>query len=141
MGRRAKVSFGNKALERALTNYGDDVIGRVKEIVSETTYNLYNNLIDLIPVDDGNLWKSVEIEFSNDGLSAKITIGAAYAIFVNFGTGIYAQNGNGRKDAWVYWSDKLGRFVYTEGQKPQEFWGPSVDRASRFFAKEMKKLG
>ncbi|MCJ0932924.1 HK97 gp10 family phage protein [Virgibacillus halodenitrificans] len=141
MARRANVSFGNKALQRALNNFGDEIIAEVKRIVAETTYKLYNEIMALIPVDDGNLRDSVEIDFSNDGLSARLDIGAEYAIYVNFGTGIYAEEGNGRKTPWVYWSNKLGRFVYTEGQKAQEFWGPSIDRASRFFAKEMKKLG
>lgn len=141
MFKNAKVSFGNTALQKALRNYGDEVIEAVKKVVHETAYILYNELMALMPEDDGNLKGSVEIEFSTDGLSALLKINANYAIYVNYGTGIYAVGGNGRKTPWVYWSDKLGRFVFTRGQDPQNFWGPAIDRASRYFRKEMKKLG
>lgn len=39
------------------------------------------------------------------------------AIWEEFGTGEHAINGDGRKGGWRYWSDKLGRFVFTRGKE------------------------
>lgn len=40
--------------------------------------------------------------------------------FVEYGTGIYAADGNGRKSPWV-WIDKNGKGHYTHGMKPRHF--------------------
>lgn len=44
--------------------------------------------------------------------------GAPYPVYVEFGTGIFAENG--RKTAWV-WGDKNGDFHFTRGMKPRHF--------------------
>jgi len=94
----------------------------------------------LAPVDDGNLRDSIEVKYFNKGLSARVTVGSFYAVFLEFGTGIYAAGGDGRKDPWVYYSDKLNRFVFTRGIRPQPFFRPSVEQALNHFQKEMNKL-
>ena len=43
-----------------------------------------------------------------------------YPIFVEYGTGIYADGGKGRQSPWV-WPDKNGKFHYTRGMKPRHF--------------------
>ena len=43
-----------------------------------------------------------------------------YPIFVEYGTGIYADGGKGRQSPWV-WRDKNGKFHYTRGMKPTHF--------------------
>ncbi|WP_203364717.1 HK97-gp10 family putative phage morphogenesis protein [Bacillus sp. REN10] len=137
----ANIKFGSKRLSAALHRYGQAVEKEIKRIVVETAKIIESNAKALAPVDDGNLKQSIETEVTNGGLTAVVTVGAHYAIYVEFGTGIYATGGDGRKTPWIYWSDKLGRFVYTRGQKPQEFWGPAVDIGRRYFQTEMRKLG
>lgn len=44
----------------------------------------------------------------------------SYPIFVEYGTGIYADGGKGRQTPWV-WRDKNGKFHYTRGMKPRHF--------------------
>lgn len=136
-----RLSFGSKQLSAAIHKWGDDVIDEVKRIVAETAYIIVNQAKALAPEDDGNLKKSIEITFEKDGLTALIKVGTHYAIYVEFGTGIYAKEGNGRKDAWTYWSDKLGRFVTTNGMRPQPYWFPAIDSGQKYFRKEMRKLG
>ena len=48
-------------------------------------------------------------------------IGSNYqnAIWEEFGTGIHALNGNGRKTPWVYTPDDGKTFYRTKGKKPQ----------------------
>lgn len=141
MPRRASVQIGNRRLERALREFESHVMDRVKEIVTETTLMIYNNATALVPVDDGALRNSISYDVASDGLSGKIEVDSGYAIYVEFGTGIYSSEGTGRQTPWVYWSNKLNRFVYTQGQKPQPFWYPSIDKGARYFRKEMDKLG
>lgn len=46
--------------------------------------------------------------------------GAPYPLYVEYGTGIYADNGKGRQSPWV-WRDKNGDYHWTRGIKPQHF--------------------
>jgi len=43
-----------------------------------------------------------------------------YAIYVEFGTGEFAENGAGRKGGWTY-QDPSGEWFFTWGQEPQKF--------------------
>lgn len=50
-----------------------------------------------------------------------------YAPYVHEGTGLYAADGNGRKDVpWTY-CDEQGNFHSTSGQKPNPFLQDAVD--------------
>ncbi|MGN7409966.1 HK97-gp10 family putative phage morphogenesis protein [Sporosarcina sp. SAFN-010] len=135
------VKVGNRALANALKKYGDSVIDDVKRIITETAYIIMNNAKVMAPVDDGNLRDSIEVEIVPGGMTAIVRVTANYAIYVEYGTGIYAVEGNGRKTPWTYYSDKLGRFVTTEGMKPQPFWDPAIEKGQRHFRKEMRKIG
>ncbi len=126
--------------ERSVSRFRRKKIKEVKRVVAETAEMMADQMRALAPVDDGNLRDSIEVNYFNKGLSAKITVGAFYAVFLEFGTGIYSESGTGRKDGWVYYSDKLGRYVFTRGIRPQPFYRPSVEQALNHFQREMNKL-
>lgn len=128
-------------MQRAIRRYGDNVIDEVKRIIVETAYIIHSNAQALATVDEGNLRDSIEVEILPDGMTAIVRVTAHYAIYVEYGTGIYAVEGNGRDTPWTYFSDKLGRFVTTEGMRPQPFWDPAIDKGQRHFRKEMRDLG
>lgn len=136
-----RITLGNKYMRRAVRKYAEDFEAEVKKIVTETAAIIHSNAKALAPVDDGNLRDSIEMEILNDGFLAFVRVTAHYAIYVEYGTGIYASKGNGRQTPWTYYSDKLNRFVTTEGQKPQEFWSPAIDAGDRHFRNELRKLG
>lgn len=46
--------------------------------------------------------------------------GAPYPVYVEYGTGIYADNGQGRQSPWV-WRDKNGDYHWTRGIPPHHF--------------------
>ncbi|MEH6941525.1 HK97-gp10 family putative phage morphogenesis protein [Bacillus sp. JJ722] len=133
--------FGDKALQRALKKFGDAIIEDAKALVAETAYLIQAQARALAPHDSGYLRQSIEVDILNGGLTAKVTVGAEYAIYIEYGTGVFAVEGNGRKDPWVYYSDKYGRFVFTKGMKAQPFWMQAVDSGRKHFGKEVKKLG
>lgn len=66
-----------------------------------------------------------------------------YAVFNELGTGIYASEGNGRKDPWVYRDDKTGKFYTTKGMKPIHFLKRAieehVDEYRRIAEQELQK--
>lgn len=47
-----------------------------------------------------------------------------YAIYVEFGTGEFAENGQGRKGGWAYVGPD-GEWHFTRGMKPQSFLRPA----------------
>jgi len=145
MGRRGiKIGIemgGIRQFERTVKRFEKQYIKAVKRVVAETAQMIKSQAQALAPVDDGNLRQSIEVRFYKRGLSAEIIVGASYGIYVEFGTGIYAKEGNGRKEPWVYWSEKLGRFVYTRGMKSQPYWSPALEAGSKYFEREMNKLG
>lgn len=63
--------------------------------------------------------------------------------FNEHGTGIYADNGNGRKDGWVYPLGN-GEFRFTMGLPPKYFVRDTrefyADKASRFIEDNIRRL-
>lgn len=54
------------------------------------------------------------------GTSLTTPDGEPYPVYVEYGTGIYADNGKGRQSPWV-WRDKNGDYHWTRGIEPQHF--------------------
>lgn len=134
---------GNRTLEKALKKWGKSIENDVKRIVHETALIIQSEARARAPESSGYLRQSITyvMDISNQGISAMITVGADYGIYIEYGTGKYATNGNGRKGTWVYFDEKLGRFVLTSGQPPQPYWFDSLEVGRKYFIKEMKKLG
>lgn len=134
-------SKGDIGFLKAVNNFEQTIIDGVKRVIVETAEMAAAQMKALAPVDESNLRKSIEVDYSPDGLRAKIIVGAEYGIYLEYGTGIYALDGNGRKDPWVYYSEKLGRYVYTRGIHAQPYFHPAMEQASDFFTREMNKIG
>lgn len=79
----------------------------------------------LCPVDTGNLRNSITHMVDEQEPAAIIGTDNEYAAYVELGTGIYAEGGDGRPTPWVY-QDANGNWHYTHGQKPQPFLKPAV---------------
>lgn len=96
----------------------------------------------------GSLRKSITHKVIGDtvyvGTNMKAPNGASYPIFVEFGTGIYADGGKGRQSPWV-WRDKNGKYHYTRGIKPRHFMKNALSRADhveeykKIYEKQLKK--
>lgn len=69
--------------------------------------------------DGGKTKESWEHRVDTDKM--EVQIGSRYknALWEEFGTGIYALNGDGRKTKWVYKNKKDGKFYATVGKKPR----------------------
>lgn len=98
--------------------------------------------IQKCPVDTGNLRGSINSEVDEGKLSVKIGTPVEYAPYIEFGTGEYAENGEGRKGGWFFEYDgnkgeKGKRF--TRGNKPQPFLRPALLENKEKIAKLMSE--
>lgn len=134
------IRFGSRRLSRSVRQFSESVVADAKRVVVETAFMIQANARSLAPSDDGNLRQSIEVEIRDGGLTAVVTVGAHYAIYVEFGTGVYAVNGDGRQTPWAYYSDKLGQFVTTRGMQAQPYWFPAIEVGQRHFRTEMNRL-
>ncbi len=88
-----------------------------------------SSAIEKSPVDLGNLRGSITAEVDESQLSVKIGTPVEYAPYVEFGTGEFAEGGEGRKGGWFYdyqggKGEKGARF--TLGMKPYPFLRPAL---------------
>ena len=80
------------------------------------------------PKDTGALRNSItsKVEVEGKEVIGTIFTPLEYALYVEYGTGLFAESG-GRKDVpWNYQDDK-GEWHSTSGQKPQPFMRPAVE--------------
>ena len=60
------------------------------------------------------------------GNTAYIGTNESYAVYVEFGTGKYAEGGKGRPTPWVYQDDR-GEWHRTSGSRAQPFMRPGIN--------------
>ena len=77
------------------------------------------------PKGDGDLRRSITSKV--EGLEGVVFTALEYAPYVEYGTGLFAENGNGRKDVpWVYCDDK-GNWHTTSGRQPSPYMRPALN--------------
>lgn len=133
----AKVKYGNWNLVAELEDYREEMERWVKKGIAKTTMKIYNTAVALAPVDTSYLRESIDYKFTDGGFSSVISVGADYAIYVEYGTGIYAEGPGGsraKKIPWFY-EDGDGEWHKTYGQQAQPFWNPAIDEGRAFFNK------
>ena len=77
------------------------------------------------PVDTGHLRESIhsDVEWQGNTCIGIVGTNVEYAPYIEYGTGIYATNGNGRQTPWVY-KDAKGWHT-TRGMMAQPFMYPA----------------
>lgn len=95
----------------------------------------------LCPVDTGQLRASIHSRV--EGNVGTIGSNLDYAPFVCYGTGLFAEEGNGRQDVpWRYQTPD-GQWHSTSGQKPQPYLRPALEMHKQdiinIFNEEIKK--
>ena len=78
----------------------------------------------LAPVATSRLKHSIDYIVDDDELVGYVGTNVDYAIYVEFGTGEFAENGNGRKGGWMY-KDPSGEWFFTWGIEPQPYLRPA----------------
>lgn len=68
-----------------------------------------------------------QVESRGKDIIGKVGSPLEHALYVEFGTGEFAENGAGRKGGWSY-QDPSGEWFFTWGQDPQPFMRPAFRR-------------
>ena len=105
----AVIAAKNEAVARALEAVGLQAEGYAKMLEYVDTGRLRNSITHGVDEDTAYIGTAVE-----------------YAPYVEFGTGIYASNGGGRKDPWAYQDDK-GNWHRTSGIKPSHAFQKAIN--------------
>lgn len=81
------------------------------------------------PINNGELGGSItsKVERNTEYIQGIVFTPLEYAPYVEYGTGLFAENGNGRKDVPWHYQDDKGEWHTTNGQKPQPFMRPALD--------------
>lgn len=93
----AKVKYGNWDLVKELEEFEEETIKWAKKGIAKTINKIYNTAVALAPVDMGFLKESIDFMYKDGGLTGIISVGAEYAIYVEYGTGIYATGPGGSR--------------------------------------------
>ena len=116
----------------------DDVLEVIENIINlDNIENSMKKAVLLVereakmkaPRGSGDLSRSIasKIETSGNEVIGTVFTPLEYAPYVEYGTGLFAEDGNGRKDVpWCYQDDE-GNWHSTSGQKPQPFMRPALD--------------
>ena len=103
-----------------------DALAHSMEVATEL---VEADAVERCPVGSTALRTSIqhEVETTEQAVRGYVGSMVPYAIYVHEGTGLYAADGNGRKDVpWVY-CDEQGNFHSTSGQEPNPFLQDAVD--------------
>lgn len=102
------AAFKN-AIERGLWAIGAASEGHAKDKITQAP-----------AVDTGRLRNSIAHSEDMSDNSVYIGTNVEYGIWVEVGTGIYASDGQGRKDAWAFLGSD-GKWHLTHGVKPVHY--------------------
>ena len=117
-----KLTVEIKGLDKLIDNIIDEQA--LSQALGKACALVERSAKEKAPKDTGELRRSITSEIrGNEGV---IYTTLEYAPYVEYGTGLFAENG-GRTDVpWCYQDDK-GEWHSTSGMKPQPFMRPALD--------------
>lgn len=91
--------------------------------------------------DTGALQNSIisNVETTNEAVIGYVFTNLEYAPYVEYGTGLFAESGNGRQTPWKYQDDD-GNWHTTKGQHPQPFMRPALSENKQNILRVVKKV-
>lgn len=81
------------------------------------------------PKGNGDLRRSItsKVESSGTKIQGTTYTPLDYAPYVEYGTGLFAKDGNGRQEVpWRYFNEETHEWVSTSGQHPQPYLIPAL---------------
>lgn len=113
-------------LAKKLDRISNNCKKEIEKEMKRDTLLIERQAKELAPVDTGYLKAMIasDVKWSGDMCIGTVTSNASYGVFLEFGTGIYALGGDGRKTPWCYTVDGE-TFYWTVGQPPQPYMFPA----------------
>ena len=102
---------------------------KIIEALEEAAQVIENQAKMNCPTGNGELRASITHVITKNGAVIVATIGSNifYAPYVHQGTGLYAIDGDGRKEVPWFYKDLQGKWHSTEGMKPNPFLQDAFD--------------
>jgi HK97 gp10 family phage protein len=112
----------------------DELLDKLDTMVDEETINkalgkacalVERSAKEKAPKGDGTLRRSITSKVED--MEGVVYTPLLYAPYVEYGTGLFAEAGDGRKDVpWMYQDDK-GNWHSTSGMKPRPYLRPALN--------------
>lgn len=122
------IKFEIENLDRFTEELREDVEAALKRGLGLSCALVEREAKEKAPKDTGDLRRSItsEVREQGDEIYGVVFTPLEYAPYVEYGTGLFAENG-GRMDVpWNYQDDE-GNWHSTSGQHPQPFMRPALD--------------
>lgn len=118
------IEWNDRELQQALSDLITQMPTQASTAITNACLAIETEAKERCPHDTGTLRESITTDVKTQGENIVGMVGTTleYAPYVHQGTGIYAREGNGRKNVpWCYYSDKEQKLVFTKGTKPTPF--------------------
>lgn len=133
---------GGKELAARLASLGDHAPELMASALEAGALKIQNAAKQLAPKKTRTLSRSITIEIvtgSGGRIEARIGPSVEYGKYIEYGTGIYAEGGNGRQTPWVV-KGAGGKFFTTQGAKPRPYMRPAFDENRDAAIAEFKRV-
>ena len=119
------MSIEIRGLEEVIKDIGESVsTENIKDILTRACLLVERTAKQKAPKGDGDLRRSIQSTVKdNEGI---VFTPLEYAPYVEYGTGLFAENGGRAEVPWIYKDDK-GHWHSTSGQHPQPYMRPALD--------------
>lgn len=112
-------------------------ITKVQDSLSKATLLVEKEAKRNAPKDTGALRRSITSKV--EGLEGTVFTPLEYAPYIEYGTGLFAEAGNGRKKVPWNYKDDEGNWHSTSGMKPQPFMRPALNSNREKIKKILKE--
>ena len=134
MAYESNIPKAKKNIKRSISTGMDAVSKKVLDDVKD-------NLLRQGAKDTGQLLNSYKIVQTEDGF--EIGSDLDYSLYVEFGTGVYAEDGKGVTTPWAYKADD-GTWRTTKGMRPRPHLRPAfednAEEIEKMLAKELEDI-
>lgn len=136
---QVRINLDANGVRERLSRLSRNSSNEINSIIDDTLNHLRVETIANITrsgiFETGNLRNSIQI--TNRRTNGEIRILAEYGIYVEYGTGIYAESG-GRNSPWTYYNPNTGSYVTTSGMPPKPFFRPAVETGRVFLSNRLR---
>lgn len=130
---------GIEELSQKLTGIVDE--GHLHNVVGRACALVQRTAMQKAHIDNGTLKASIKSDVVHDGgdIIGIVYTPLEYAPYVEFGTGLFAENGNGRKNVPWHFQDDKGEWHSIVGSKPYPFMRPALDENREKIVRMLKE--
>lgn len=136
-----KVEIDEKSLNKELEDLKKQLPEETEKLINDTLnyirFEIITNITKQGAIDTGELRSSVELK--NDKNTGEVAVKAPHSVYVEYGTGIYAEGG-GRTTPWKYYYPKINSFVVTSGMRPRPYFRPAVVKGGKYLDKKLEEF-